>query len=335
MSGKDKAETKRAGLSNPPNPNNTPSKSKSRRSSSPSEVDLSPSEKADNKKSKSVNRIAGQRTLDSFAKGKPSPCTKSEFEILCAKMEDMKLTLQNVVKISDLDEKLKFLVTKDELKECVSKETKKLQEDNEKMRSQLFEVQRENDALKLRMQNLECAVQINVQNTDMASYKADKARDQINDLEQHGRANSIRIYGINDIDKYEDAETSIKRSVEFLNNMLELDLHPKDVDVAHRLGPFVANQRRGIIVKFTRRVNKMKVLQNKKKLENTEWSIKEDITNAVRAQMHKIRTNEDIPVWSQNGKIFAQKQGRVVKYDSELKCRIQNFEKKLENNRNK
>lgn len=323
------------------NPTGTPNKSKERRSSSTSDADrslLEPLAGASggkdnkpnpNKKPKSGQlRLRGQKTLDSFTK--QSTCSKSEFEILCSKMEEMRLTLQNVVKVSDLDEKLKCLVTKEELKDCISKETEKIQVDNDKMRSQLFDVQRENDALKLKVQNLECAVLNNVHKIDTALYKGDLATEQVNELEQHGRSNTVRIYGISDIDKFEGVHTSIDKSVELINDKLEMDITARDICIAHRLGPFVPNQTRGMIVKFVRRADKITVMQRKKKLDETQWSIKEDTTIAIRTQMEKIRTKENIPVWCQNGKIYSHKHGRVVPCKSDLRIKLQNFERRRE-----
>ena len=325
---------------NNPNPFGTPrSKDRQRRSSSTSDLESSQAETSNmtNQMKKKLKQMQanqnGQQTLDSFTK--PTACTKSEFEMLCSKMEEMKSTLQNVVKISDLDEKIKSLVTKDELKECVSKETEKLQEDNDKIRSQLFDVQRENDAMKLRIQNLETAYQTQVQVIDNALYQSDAANDHANELEQHGRANTIRVYGIADTDRYEDVGTSINKAVDLLNNKMGLDLKPGDVDIAHRLGPFVPKQSRGIILRFTRRVNKIQVMKNKKKLDDTQFAVKEDVCNAVRTQMDRIRTQENAPVWSTNGKIFALINGRTVKYNSDIKTRMQNFEKKRESQANR
>ena len=76
-------------------------------------------------------------------------------------------------------------------------------------------------------------------------------------------------------------------------------------------------------------------MKNKKKLDDTQFAVKEDVCNAVRTQMDRIRTQENAPVWSTNGKIFALINGRTVKYNSAIKTRMQNFEKERESQANR
>ena len=105
------------------------------------------------------------------------------------------------------------------------------------------------------------------------------------------------------------------------------------MDVGHRLGPFNKDQPRGIILKFVRRTNKHAVIQLRSRLANTQYVIKEDLTNVNRALMDKMRQRDNVSaVWSTNGKIFAEVENengnkKVRKVESDLKARIRNFER--------
>ena len=64
-----------------------------------------------------------------------------------------------------------------------------------------------------------------------------------------------------DVPRVTTDENSIDTAVECIRNRLGVDITRNDIDVAHRLGrpQATSEDRRSIIVKFTRRVNKHKI----------------------------------------------------------------------------
>ena len=84
--------------------------------------------------------------------------------------------------------------------------------------------------------------------------------EKLDDLENYGRRNTMVISG-KDVPRVTTDENSIDTAVECIRNRLGVDITRNDIDVAHRLGrpQATSEDRRSIIVKFTRRVNKHKI----------------------------------------------------------------------------
>ena len=61
---------------------------------------------------------------------------------------------------------------------------------------------------------------------------------ELNDKEQYTCRNSIRLYGVNNIDRNKTSQTSIDTVVNIIINKLNLPITARVIDTAHRLGPF-------------------------------------------------------------------------------------------------
>ena len=109
---------------------------------------------------------------------------------------------------------------------------------------------------------------------------------QMNDLEQYTRSNNIRIYGLDDRNKEEMAEETTRVVLNFLSNKLDIDLRDSDIDIAHRLGKFLKEGNRPVICRFASRLNKMRVMKNRRLLKGSE--------------VENVKT-----AWSDQGKIIA------------------------------
>ena len=71
-------------------------------------------------------------------------------------------------------------------------------------------------------------------------------KDHLDDLEQHGRLISVRIYGIAYKNKYEDMETSTDLALQIINDKLNVDIDDIEIEIAHRLGRWNPEQPRGV-----------------------------------------------------------------------------------------
>ena len=137
-------------------------------------------------------------------------------------------------------------------------------------------------------------LQRSLEDTDKAFYG------RTNELKEHGRRNSIRIWGIPEEikqgEKYEKAETTVTLVTKALNEKMGLNLQHRDIDIAHRLGPKTRNQAdRCIIAKFTPRMNKIKCMKDrKKKLEGTGIRIQEDLTKLNLAVLKATWKNDEV-----------------------------------------
>lgn len=128
----------------------------------------------------------------------------------------------------------------------------------------------------------------------------------INELEQYGRRNNVRITGIAD-NEYETAEMTTNKVVNFINEKLPLTVTESDIDISHRMGKFDISKKRPIIVKFTRRHIQNALLRNSKELKGSGVYINEDLTklNAKVLTAMRIKDKELVTrVWSYQGKLF-------------------------------
>lgn len=237
------------------------------------------------------------------------------------RMDAITKQLTNVVTVQDLDIRL-------------DKATRSLKEDTEAMRSEIFDLRNENDKLNARVISLERIVSNNTDSIGLAHFKVDLTTDTLNDLEQHGRLNTVRMYGIDDRNKFEDNTTSADLALKLINDKLGIDIDDSEICIAHRLGKWGPTQPRGIIVKFVRRSVKMEVMKNSKVLIGSKYNIKEDVTNTNRELMKKLRSREDTKsVWSSNGKVYAEMNDKKVRnFESDIKTRLNNQQRFLNNN---
>ena len=212
-----------------------------------------------------------------------------------------------------------FLLMKTELLESVSHRIDILE-------GKLFDKEEENSKLKEKLELLENENEIikTAQNQAKLDDKTDqeKIKEQINNLEQYGRRNNLRIDGIAE-DYPETAEQTGRKLAECLNATIQdLNIRRCDIDIAHRIGKRNNNNQRPrqIIVKFVSRMTRDAVWQGKKLLTRLRVFVNEDLTQLNAHVMTCIRKklpDEVETSWSNNGRLyFKNKSGsdHEVKY---------------------
>ena len=130
----------------------------------------------------------------------------------------------------------------------------------------------------------------------------------VNDLEQYGRRNSVRIFGIEE-NKNETCEETAKIAAEVLNHHIpDLFIRRQDVDIAHRLPQKKPGPRpRPIIMKFVSRMTRDLAFRGRKHLKGTNLYINEDLTRVnqhILACVRKKQSDEVESAWSNNGRIY-------------------------------
>ena len=159
---------------------------------------------------------------------------------------------------------------------------------------------------------------------------------QIDDLEQHGRRDSLRIVGIPESDNDDTDSTVLK-----ICSAIEVDppVQPSDIAVSHRLGKKEAGKTRQVIVKFATRNVRERVYSSKKPLktvkekpEHPDMShvyINEDLTKFRANLAHEARSLRNSgqinDTWTMCGKIMVKdKHNRIknVKNSSELQALV-------------
>ena len=145
-------------------------------------------------------------------------------------------------------------------------------------------------------------------------------RDQqimLDDLEQHGRRDSLRISGIPENPEHDNTDEAV---LKICNEMkVEPQVEPRDIAVSHRVGKSAAGRPRQILVKFATRNVRERVfkarteLKNVNKKEETKEKhiyVNEDLTR-FRAGLAKdarsLKNNGNISdTWTMYGKILVK-----------------------------
>ncbi|CAH1170744.1 unnamed protein product [Phaedon cochleariae] len=134
--------------------------------------------------------------------------------------------------------------------------------------------------------------------------------------EQHLRSRNIRFYGVKE-DGNENCAAAIQ---EILSSKMNIDIESWHLDSCYRVGKYVRDKNRPIMVRFSTLFHKNIVYQNKKKLKSTGVIVKEDLTveqmKVFKAAIAKVANNGR--VWTNFGNIFAKFNGEndLIK----LKC---------------
>jgi exosome complex exonuclease DIS3/RRP44 len=196
--------------------------------------------------------------------------------------------------------------TLDELKEkLLSSVIKRI----EIIEGNMFDQAKEVESLKQQLETKNNEIE-SLKQKEHSSEQAHKA--SLNDLEQYGRRNNVRITGLpNDIDG-QTSQAVAEQSVDLLNKKLGLQIEYRDIDVAHRLGKFTHTKNRPAIVKFVRRQTKIDIMKRAKLLKGTGIFINEDLTKTNAEVLASLRLKEPTRIekaWSYEGKLFAKYKG--------------------------
>lgn len=126
-----------------------------------------------------------------------------------------------------------------------------------------------------------------------------------NNLEQYTRRNSIRIYGIEDNISETEADTC-KKVLTFMNDKLRIKLVRGDIDIAHRVGKYLEDGNRVIIVKLVQRVAKLDIIRSRRALKGSSYVIREDLTNLNAKLLEAVSEHNKVKsAWSDEGRIIA------------------------------
>nr|KAG5688004.1 hypothetical protein BaRGS_022945 [Batillaria attramentaria] len=134
----------------------------------------------------------------------------------------------------------------------------------------------------------------------------------MHDLEQYGRRNNIKIYGLAEESK---SETAVETGVvvrKFCREGLGVTVAETDID--HRLGARQRDRHRSIIVKFVRREVKQEVVRQRRKLKQSGIVVTDDLTprhQQLLRNMKEVVSRDNC--WSAEGSVFVKLGGQVKK----------------------
>lgn len=131
-------------------------------------------------------------------------------------------------------------------------------------------------------------------------------RARLDDYEDRSRRDNLIFYGVTDTAAETWSETEQKVR-EVLSSSFNLQLSEEAISRAHRLGSFVTDKCRPVIVRFTSFKTKDTIFFQKAKLRSTNISISEDFCKATRTARKKL-----IEFGKASGEQFSLKYNKVV-----------------------
>ena len=138
-------------------------------------------------------------------------------------------------------------------------------------------------------------------------YRVNVQSDELNNLEQYTRRNSIRIYGLDDPDRKEPYHVTEKKVTKVLNSALGMHITSQDIVIAHRLGRFNESGNRPVICKFVFRTRKIQAITLRRKLKGTAIVIREDLTSKNVKLLQSVSALDQVKsAWSVEGRILTE-----------------------------
>jgi hypothetical protein len=121
-------------------------------------------------------------------------------------------------------------------------------------------------------------------------------------LESYGRRNTLRFFGVSEI----QGEDTTAMCIDACHAM-GMNIGRWEIDTSHRVGPRYENKPRAIICKFIRRETKYEVLRHRKGLSQTKnWynvRVHEDMSRTRNRFFHKVKSAPNCIVTTMDGKI--------------------------------
>ncbi|XP_069119362.1 uncharacterized protein [Argopecten irradians] len=233
-------------------------------------------------------------------------------------------------RLDEISAQVGNLITKPEMDKRMTRFTERLEDKFEKLQNDLKRENRELiEVLEGRIFDLEkdnislrkTVTELQDRYTELQKSQQ-WSEEKYNDLEQHGRKNSIRIFGLEDTSEKETVQECKEKVVSLVNSKLKVALRGDEIDITHRLGKFVHGKKRNVIVKFTHRTKKHEILRARKILKGTGISVFEDLTKYNQDRLKEAyHVNCVQNSYSIDGKLFViLKDGRKRRllYDTPL-----------------
>ena len=175
--------------------------------------------------------------------------------------------------------------------DVIENEILTLKNENEEMKKRCERQQKDLEKLSVEKDNLSCQVR--------------EALIHANNIEQHNRKNSIRIFGIQ-TNPNPNIENCKKVASFFFTEKLGLFIEEGDIDAAHRVGR-IRDGKQAIILKFFARDTKISVMEKRHKLKGTAFFVADDLTPKNSRLLNRLKNHPDIEsAWVMNGKIRAK-----------------------------
>ncbi|XP_075526332.1 uncharacterized protein LOC142558055 [Dermacentor variabilis] len=146
--------------------------------------------------------------------------------------------------------------------------------------------------------SLQAELELIKNNTVHTARLTDDIEARLDDAENRSRRNNLIFYGLPDAKPSESYAESEKIIIQHCRDHLGIDIHPKEIDRAHRLGHHTDGRCRPIIAKFAFHKIKDSILSSGRKLKGTPYSVGEDFSRKVqnaRSHLVKFARQKSVP----------------------------------------
>ena len=175
----------------------------------------------------------------------------------------------------------------------------------ENLNKRLSDKDAEIDELKAEMEELKDGMSKVVDK--QAVHDAQNVDIRLDELDQYGRRNMLRLSGVPEPNEIEDTKPMV---IELFKEKLNVTLQPSDIDRTHRLGAFDKSRKfvRAIVVKFTNYDAREAVFSQRKRLFGSGLYLNDHLTT-IRARLMYIarqykKKNLLTNVWSAEGRVL-------------------------------
>ena len=199
-------------------------------------------------------------------------------------------------------------VIEEKLEDNKSVLSAKIVEEIDKLRSEIFDLKKENDHLNKRLQKSEQTCVGLRGDIEQLQHGVTAEREKRNELDQYGRREMLRVVNLGPDNGSRERDAECEDMVlQMIHGNLGLQhISRQHISVAHRVGKFNKGYRRQVIVRFVSRRHRNEVLRARRKLKGTGIGIVEDLTALNRERLTKASRHKGVRnTWTREGRVFA------------------------------
>lgn len=220
-------------------------------------------------------------------------------------------------------EKVKDMLSKDELKEFITAtmdalskqlERRLEKEIDKRVKERTTEINDRVDSLTLENITLRERLEEVEQKLKKNEILAQKAMQKGNDNEQYSRKNNIKIMGVPELAD-ETVEMLADHVCDTLHTKAGIAVDPRNIDAIHRI-PGKAGFPKPVLMKMRNNYEKTKIMKKRKAMKEAGFRLVEDVTKLNTSLINRLVTHENIDsAWFFNGSVYGKTtEGRRHKF---------------------
>jgi hypothetical protein len=215
--------------------------------------------------------------------------------------------LEKIIELFDQKMSVQVQNFRFETKALIKESLKSVQ----KINSDVFDLKQENDGLKADIRDLRKTQEDMLDQVRACTQRVGFLERKCVRLEQQSRKPNIRVFKMPE----QEGENCKEEVVKLINEKLNVEMSVEALDAAHRLPETKTEKTPAaqVIVKFARRVDKRKVMANRKLLKGSGVSFADDLCFELVSLMNRIKKDDNVAdVWQWEGRVFFRDKNNKV-----------------------